>query len=224
MCGELIQTTRGARRDGGGERFEIGVKPPLGAERDGHHPRAAGADDALVGGVDRFGDDDFVTGSGEALQRAINPALRARDHDDIVGGARAAGPPRVTGRDRLAQRGIADRRRVPGTMIAQRRDGRFDQRLRRRLVGVADGQKDHVGAGVAQAHGVLVNGPAARPGPGDPFGQSGKAHRGNPTSSINDDLGAAILCRAPCHGPSGAPIPHPATLQGAAVFVLWALS
>ncbi len=165
LCGELIQTTLGARRDRGRERFEIGVKPPIGAERDGHHARAARADDALVGGVDRFGDDDFVAGPRQALQCAINPALRTRDHDDIVGRAWAPGPPCVTSGDRFAQRGITDGRRVPGAVLAQCRDRRLDQRLRRRLIGVADGQKDHVGAGVAQAQGFLVDGPAARPAP-----------------------------------------------------------
>ena len=67
-----------------------------------------GTDHALVGGIDRLRHDDLIAGAGEAQQCAEQPALRTWRDDDVLGRTGPAGSPRVTFRDRLAQRRIAD--------------------------------------------------------------------------------------------------------------------
>ena len=153
-----------ARRDGGGDRVEVGVKAPVGAQRHGHQARAARADHRRVGVVDRLGHDHLVAGPGEALQSAEEAALGAGRDDDILGAAGLPGSPLEARRDRLPHTRVADNRGIAGAMPAQRFDRRFDHRLRRRLVGIADGQDDDILAGVAQTRRLDMH----APGPGAP--------------------------------------------------------
>ena len=137
------------------------MKASIGAQRHRHQAGAARADHRLVGVVDRLGHDHLVAGAGEAMQCAKDPALGAGRHDDIVGAARAPGAPLEARRDRLPHARVADNRGVSGAMPAQRLDRRVDDRLGRRLVGIADGQKDDVLARVAQPRRLDVNAPGA---------------------------------------------------------------
>ena len=156
------------------------MEAAFGAQRKGNHPRAAGADDALVSGIDRLAHADLVTRPGEALHRGIEAALGAGHDRDVVGGAGLAAAPRHARRDRFAQRRIADRRGVAGAAIAQCRDGRVDHRLGRLLVGIADRQKDDVLAGFLPAPRLSMDRPGGGAAPGNALDQRREPHHATP--------------------------------------------
>ena len=150
----------GARRHRAGEAVEVRMKTPLGPERHIHHMGAARPNYPLIGSIDRLGQNHLVAGSRETVQRAEEAALGPRCQDDVLGAARAAGAPLEPRGDGRAHLRVADDRRVPGAVSPQRLDGRADDRLGGSLVGIADGQKDHVVSGVAAAYALLVNAPS----------------------------------------------------------------
>jgi hypothetical protein len=82
--------------------------------------------------------------------------LRSGRQDDIVGTARSAGALLHSRGDRRTDLRIADDRRITGAVASQCLDRRVDDRLGGHLVGVADGQKNHIVTGLAAADALPV--------------------------------------------------------------------
>ena len=137
------------------------MKSFLGAQRHIDHACPTRPDDPGIGAIDRLGQDHLVSGAGKAVDRAEQPTLGSGRQDDIVGTARPARALLHSRSDRRTDLRIADDRRIAGAVAPQCLDRRVDDRFRRRLVGVADGQKDHVVTGIAAAHPFRVNAPGS---------------------------------------------------------------
>ncbi len=160
------------------QRREIGMEAGLGQQRHGHQRRAGGAGHGLISGIGRLEGDDLVAGPGDAVQCSIESGLGSRHDRHILGGGCRAGAALYPGGDGGAQRGQADDRRIAGFVALQRGHGGRDHRLGRALVGIADGQQQHVAAFGALALGVEMHAPGPGAAAGDAADQWRELHQG----------------------------------------------
>lgn len=171
IIGTVEQHRAGLRRDPRGDIGGVNAKAVFRSYRYRHHRRAARAEHPLVGHVHWLGDDHLVTRIQQALSDRIHRALRAGQHDHVLGIHHLTAAPLVASGDQLAQRQSATHFGIMRIASQQAVDGAVNDRQRRVEIRITHAQQQNVDSLGAQRQRAVMNLPGRCPLPGDALGQ-----------------------------------------------------